>query len=292
MNRAASSLLLLAPAKINLTLRILAERADGYHEIDSVMQKLDLADTLRMNRLDTPGIVLKCPNSTLSEDASNLVYQAAYLLLQETNLLNTYGVSIVLEKRIPVAAGLGGGSSDAGTVLSGLNDLLGTNVSLSALLRMGKTLGADVPFFVLSAPAVRAQGIGERMSLVSPLADCSVLLVNPGFSVSTAWVYKNFTLTIADKVSILSDSRDSDAGEEDTLLLSNDLESLTIAHYPEIAGIKDVMLTYGATGALMSGSGPTVFGVFHDNVGSDVRGCAEMLRDKYGAGVFVTKPLQ
>lgn len=292
MAESENVLLVQAPAKVNLTLRIVAKLPGGYHELDSVMQKLDLFDTLHLKRLDEPGIQLSCPDSDLPEDDSNLVFQAAASFLQAAGLAKTHGVSIVLEKRIPVAAGLGGGSSDAGAVLTGLNRLFSTELSQEKLLSLAIPLGADVSFFAVSSSAVRAKGIGERMTPVASLSDCSVLLVNPGFSVSTGWVYENFTLTRTDKASILSDSRKNDVHEESCLSLYNDLESVTIGRYPEIEDIKKVMLENGALGALMSGSGPTVFGLFPDSSASDIQKCADKLREKYEGGVFITRPLE
>ena len=280
-----------APAKVNLVLRVVAKRPDGYHELDGVMQKLDLFDTLHVKKLQEPGIFLQCPNSDLPEDASNLVYKAAAAFFKESGLDEQYGVSLLLEKKIPVAAGLGGGSSDAGVVLLTLNKLFASPVSDKKLLALAKELGADVPFFVISDAAVRAQGIGEKMTPVDSLSHCSVLLVNPGFSVSTAWVFENFRLTRADKVSNLFDSPENGVLNGVSFELFNDLESVTVDRYPEIESIKECMLENGAAGALMSGSGPTVFGVFPDEADGSVSKCAEVLRGTYGDGVFVTRPL-
>ncbi len=193
-----------------------------------------------------------------------------------------------------MAAGLGGGSSDAGTVLVALNRLFGADLSEETLIRLGRSLGADVPFFVIPDPSVRARGIGDRMKPVPGLTGFSLLLVNPGFSVSTAWVYKNFTLTRADKDSSLSDSRENAGTLEDCFPLYNDLEKVTIEHYPEIAAIKRFMLDNGASDALMSGSGPTVFGLFPVRPKGDdgvLQKCAALLTEKYGRGVFLTRPL-
>lgn len=295
MCESESSLIVQAPAKVNLALYILGKRSDGYHDLDTVMQKLDLVDTLTLSRCEKPGIQLSCPGSDLPEDASNLIWKAATAFLQEAGLEKEYGVSIVLDKKIPVAAGLGGGSSDAASVLTGMDRLLQTGLSQGTLLRMAKSLGADVPFFVVPHPAVRATGIGDKMSPLESLANCSLLLVNPGFSVSTAWVYKNFTLTRGAKDSNLSDWRKNDSMNGKQCSLYNDLESVTIKQYPEIEAIKRFMLDSGASGALMSGSGPTVFGIFPDQPGqspSVVSGCAKKMREKYGQGVFVTRPVE
>ncbi len=288
-----AELVVQAPAKVNLNLRILGKRSDGYHDLDSVMQKITLADTISLRCSKQPGIRLSCVGADLPEDDSNLVWKAAAAFLKASNRTADCGVSIVLEKHIPVAAGLGGGSSDAGAVLTGLNQLLRTQLSEDALVDIGRSLGADVPFFVVSHDAVRATGIGDRMIPVPPLCDCSLLLVNPGFSVSTAWVYKNFTLTRADKDSNLCDSRKNDNLSGSPYPLFNDLEKVTIARYPELAAIKSFLLDNGAAGALMSGSGPTVFGIFPDSPAAaleNLRRCGDELTQKYGQGVFVTRP--
>ncbi len=294
MSASADTLVIQAPAKVNLSLHIIAKRSDGYHELDTVMQKLDLVDTLTLRRLEMPGIQLSCPDSDLPENDSNLVWQAAVAFLEETELAHECGVALTLEKNIPVAAGLGGGSSDAAAVLTGLNRLFQTGLAEETLLSLGKSLGADVPFFVVSHPAVHATGIGDRMTPHDSLSNCSLLLVNPGFSVSTAWVYKNFTLTRADKDSNLSDSRKNVSLNGQVCPLYNDLEAVTIAHYPELKGLKRFMLDNGASDALMSGSGPTVFGIFPDQAGSSassLQECAKKLTEKYECGVFLTRPL-
>lgn len=287
-----TALVVSAPAKINLSLRILGKRTDGYHELDSVMQKISLTDTLTLQRQEKPGIQLFCPDSDLPEDNSNLVWKAAEVFLDLANLREKYGLSIILEKKIPIAAGLGGGSSDAGAALTGLNRLFQTDIPEETLLGIAKSLGADVPFFVVPDSSVRATGIGDKMEEYRKLEDCSLLLVNPGFSVSTAWVYENFTLTRIDKDSSLSDCRKNESLDELCCSLYNDLETVTIAHYPEIQTIKETMLHNGALGALMSGSGPTVFGIFPDGVDESTKlhKCVHKLTKKYGIGVFVTRP--
>ncbi|HID02130.1 MAG TPA: 4-(cytidine 5'-diphospho)-2-C-methyl-D-erythritol kinase [Desulfobacterales bacterium] len=292
MTPPCTKLVVTAPAKVNLTLRILGKRTDGYHELDSVMQKVSLADTVILHRLEVPGIQLSCPDSDLPEDNSNLVWKAAETFLDASGLGNKCGVSIILEKKIPIAAGLGGGSSDAGAVLTGLKRLLQSEIPETTLLGLAKSLGADVPFFVVPGSAMRATGIGEKMEKYKKLEDCSILLVNPGFSVSTAWVYENFTLTRAVKDSNLSNSRKNESLSKLCCSLFNDLETVTIKRYPEIQSIKNLMIDNGATDALMSGSGPTVFGIFPDGDGRSVylRKCVEKLTEKYGSGVFVTRP--
>lgn len=283
-----------APAKVNLSLHILGKRPDGFHDLDSVMQKISLADSVTLQRREEPGIHLFCPDSGLPEDNSNLVWKAAKAFLDVTGLQNKYGVSIVLEKKIPIAAGLGGGSSDAGAVLTGLNRLFQTEIPKKTLVRVAKSLGADVPFFVVPDSSVRATGIGDKMEGHGTLEDCSLLLVNPGFSVPTAWVYENFTLTRIDKDSNLSNCRKNESLDEVCCSLYNDLETVTIVRYPEIQTIKETMRDNGALGTLMSGSGPTVFGIFPDVVGENfqLQTCVGKLTERYGAGVFVTRPFE
>ncbi len=295
MEEAVDAITVQAPAKVNLTLHILAKRPDGYHDLDSVMQKLDLVDTIRISRRNHPGIQLSCPGSDIPEDESNLVWKAASSFLGAAGLEKQWGVSIVLDKNIPVAAGLGGGSSDAGCVLTAMNSLFKADLAEEVLLKLAKELGADVPFFVSRYSAVRATGIGDRMKLQESLKNCSLLLVNPGFSVSTAWVYENYTLTRTVKDSKLSDSRKIDSKDKRSYSLHNDLEAVTLEQYPELVTIKRILTDNGASAALMSGSGPTIFGIFPDESGSEncsLQLCAEKVRKKYGQGVFVTRPVR
>ena len=257
--KSGSSLVLRAPAKVNLSLRILGRRPDGYHDLDTVMQKVDICDEITLKITDEPGIVLHCPDSDLPEDRSNIVWRAAEAFLAVCKC-EKEGVDITLQKNIPIAAGLGGGSSDAGTVLTGLNRLLEAGFSTAELIALARPLGADVPFFVTDHGAVRAEGIGDRMIAVQSLQNCTLVLVNPGFSVSTRWVYEKYALTMASKESKLCDSQK----KMDPLLPyagKNDLEQVTISSYPEIELLKQDLLSLGATSVLMSGSGPTVFGI-------------------------------
>jgi 4-diphosphocytidyl-2-C-methyl-D-erythritol kinase len=291
MTPSCTRLVVTAPAKVNLRLRVLGKRADGYHELDSVMQKVTLADTVTLHHLEEPVIQLSCPDSDLHEDDSNLVWKAAEAFLDVSGLSGKCGVSIILEKKIPIAAGLGGGSSDAGAVLTGLVRLFKSDIPKTTLLGLAKSLGADVPFFVVPDSAVRATGIGEKMEKYKKLEDCSILLVNPGFSVSTAWVYENFTLTRTAKDSNLSDSPKNESLSKLYCPLYNDLETVTIKRYPEIQTIKNLMIDNGASAALMSGSGPTVFGIFPDGNkdNANLHECVEKLTRKYGTGVFVAR---
>lgn len=280
-----------APAKINLYLAVKGKRADGYHEIESLMQKIDLADQIQLSS-GGQGIRLTCVGADLPTDEGNLAFRAADAFLRKTG---GSGVEITLEKKIPVAAGLGGGSSDAAAVLRGLNMLFAGDMSEEELLALAKPLGADVSFFMYDWPAAWATGIGEELTPAESLTNCHLVLVNPGISVSTGWVYKNFALTSGSNTFILARGRRS--GDSRSLWrpkmpedLYNDLEAVTIPHYPEIEQIKNELRHDGAVGVLMSGSGPTVFGLFTD---PDRAGRSYARLGKlYGETVFYTRPYQ
>ncbi|MBW6519497.1 MAG: 4-(cytidine 5'-diphospho)-2-C-methyl-D-erythritol kinase [Desulfoarculaceae bacterium] len=287
-----SFLKLRAPAKVNLSLRILERRSDGYHNLDTVMQKLELSDLLTLAVTDASGIVLRCPDSELPEDRSNLVWRAAETFLTACGC-EKLGIALTLEKNIPIAAGLGGGSSDAGAVLVGLNRLLGTGLTTAELIALARPLGADVPFFVTDFGAVRAEGVGDQMVAVPSLKNCTIVLVNPGISVSTRWVYEKYALTIADKDSKIYDFQKK-MDHVSPYAARNDLEWVTLATYPELEILKQDLIALGAASVLMSGSGPTVFGVFPDeNNGSStlVRLAVKALQQQNGVKVFVTQPV-
>lgn len=284
---------LAAPAKINLVLKVTARRPDGYHELETWMQKVTLFDRITLTIRKGEEIRLKCIQGTVPSDETNLAWKAAAAFFAESRLGVGCGVDIVLDKKIPVAAGLGGGSSDAGTVLKGLNTLFDNEFPDDVLLEYGRRLGADVPFFVTGYGAVSATGIGERMKPVRSLTDHTFLLINPGFSVSTRWVYENYALTTKTKNSRLSGFRKSNTELLSFAEMTNDLEQVTISRYPELQEIKQKLRDAGAVAALMSGSGPTVFGIFPD-AGIDksldpVQYTAERLHREYGENVFVVK---
>jgi 4-diphosphocytidyl-2-C-methyl-D-erythritol kinase len=282
-----------APAKVNLFLRVLTKRPDGYHEVETWMQKLTLYDRIALTIRKGADIRLTCTRDDLPDDETNLAWKAAAAFFAASRYGGRYGVDIVLEKNIPVAAGLGGGSSDAGTVLKGLNILFGNEFSETALLDLGGRLGADVPFFITGYDAVLATGIGDKMVVIDSLPHHTFLLVNPGFSVSTRWVYENFALTRDAKNSTLPGFQKSDSGTLPLEGITNDLEQVTFGRYPELGEIKKKLLKAGAVAALMSGSGPTVFGIFPSDTrrgaAVDIRGVAQKLQQEYGDNVFVVK---
>ncbi len=249
-----------APAKINLGLYVLGKRPDGYHEIESVLQTVSLYDDLIIEE-GGKGIQVLTDHESLPAGKENLVYQAAELLSREVG--RSPSVRIRLVKRIPVAAGLGGGSSDAAATLLGLNRLWELHYSREHLMKIGCMLGMDVPFF-LSTSSALVRGRGEILEPLSPPSPpIWVLLINPGFEVSTEWTYQGLKLglTIENKhISIrkFTLSAVKDAG------LENDLERVTVKEYPILREIKEALGKWGAEVALMTGSGPTLFGLFPD----------------------------
>jgi 4-diphosphocytidyl-2-C-methyl-D-erythritol kinase len=253
------SIVLQAPAKVNYRLDVIARRPDGYHELRMIMQRVNLCDQVTIRLSDLPGIKVTCGRKGVPDGEGNIAWKAAKALLDLSGC--SHGVIIEITKNIPVAAGLGGGSSDCAAVLLGLNELLGLGFSREHLMKIGVTLGADVPFFVFQQTAL-AEGIGERLTPLVELPTAWVVLVNPNLPVSTAWVYKNLQLTQRERLATIPDSFVDVAAL--CSVLSNDLESVTIPAYPVISDIKDALRTHGALCSLMSGSGPTVFGLFND----------------------------
>ena len=253
-----------ALAKINLGLDVLRRREDGYHEVKMIMQTIGLHDDLEIRKTKTPGIQAKTNLYYLPTNENNLVYKAAKLLMDEFQIQD--GVSIQLKKRIPVAAGMAGGSSDGAAVLWGINQMYGLGLSMQALMERGVRLGADVPYCIQRGTAL-AEGIGEKLSVLPPMPKCTILIAKPGISVSTKFVYENLHANDLkpeqhpDVDSMIEAMRQKDLG----LLCSrmgNVLETVTIPAYPVINEIKRTMMDNGAIGSMMSGSGPTVFGIF------------------------------
>lgn len=297
----SSSIQVKAPAKINFFLKVIGKRGDGYHTIVSLMQKVTLYDQLQLQLVDSGKIMLHCPDNALPTDGTNLAYRAAEIFLQSAEQrIGTFvcGVDITLLKNIPIAAGLGGGSSDAAAVLLGLNSLFGDLFLEQELAVMGLQLGADVPFFVDSSSACWAEGIGEVLEPIASFNNLSILLVNPGFSVSTKEVYGKFSLTNEKKGLMVDGSRieiwkqawrDSVSRQVfPSAALQNDLEQVTTQMHPELEGIKKDLVAQGALVAMMSGSGPTVFAVFGDR--QRAQKCCHFFNKQYGS-VFVASPV-
>lgn len=251
------TLTLSAPAKINYLLDVTGKRPDGYHDLRMIMQRVNLCDEITLTLTDIPGIAVTCSSKGAPDGPDNIAWKAARALLDLSK--SGIGVNIHIDKYIPVAAGLGGGSSDAASVLMGMNELLRLRLSEQTLMEIGGTLGADVPFFIFKKTAL-AEGTGEKLTPLPGMPKCWVLLVNPGVHVSTAWVYRSLQLTIRGELNKLPEFFGSI--EQVVSILSNDLELVTIPAFPVIADIKSRLMNLGAAGSMMSGSGPTVFGIF------------------------------
>lgn len=251
------TLTLSAPAKINYLLDVIAKRPDGYHDLRMIMQRVNLCDQISLTVTATPDIIVTCNSPGIPDGPKNIAWKAAKVLLDRAKSVN--GVKIEITKKIPTAAGLGGGSSDAASVLMGLNELLEIGYSDKELMKIGCTIGADVPFFIFKETAV-AEGIGEKFTLLPEVPKCWILLVNPGIHISTAWVYRSLQLTKMKELNRLPEFFESI--EHVASVLSNDLEAVTISAFPIIAEIKSHLINLGAVGSMMSGSGPTVFGMF------------------------------
>lgn len=257
-------LILKAYGKINLGLDVVRRLENGYHEVRMVMQSVTLADTVRMRRLAEDKIVLRTDREGLPCDESNLAYRAARRMRERFSLQD--GVEIFLEKRIPMAAGMAGGSADCAAVLRGMNELFGLGLSLTELQREGVKLGADVPYCLMGGCAL-SEGIGEVLTALKAPPACVLLLAKPDIDVSTKYVYENLKLQELDHhpdidgimQSIAAGSLEALSGK-----LENVLESVTGRAYPVIGEIEREMEKAGALRAIMSGSGPTVFGIFRE----------------------------
>lgn len=279
---------LTARAKINLTLDVLGKRPDGYHEVAMIMQSLELADIVHLRPADS--ILIETDDPRLNADESNLAYRAAALLKREYR--RDEGVHIRLEKRIPLAAGLAGGSSDAAAVLKGLVQLWKLPLTLQELSALGALLGSDVPFCLAGGTAL-ATGRGEVITSLRDLPSRPVVLAKLPVEVATASVYKQYrseaVITRPDTSAVLTAVEQANwRGVEQRL--ANVLESVTVKQYPQIAVIKELMLDAGATGCLMSGSGPTVFCLAEDE--SAAKRIAHRLAQECAAEVIVTKTSQ
>jgi 4-diphosphocytidyl-2-C-methyl-D-erythritol kinase len=281
----------LAPAKVNLYLRITGRRADGYHLLDSVMVPVSLYDEIEITtenqtERDTElQIRVACDDPALPTDDTNLAYKAAALFCQEAGTVAE--IAITLRKRIPFGAGLGGGSSDAAAVLKRLNQLFARRFSEQQLCSLAVRLGADVPFFILCQPA-RVTGIGEILTSVPPLPPRWFVIVVPPFGVSTPWAYRQFDELPARADAVSADLQRLATGQWPPLsCLLNDLERAVVPTYPTIQDIKERLVQAGAEGALMSGSGSSVFGIFS---GEEMAEQAIVSLKEYGK-TFLVKPL-
>ena len=253
----------LSPAKVNLHLRVLGRRRDGFHDISTLMQRISLYDEMIFAPA-VQGITLSCPGSSIPENGNNIVYRAAEALLSP--LSHSPGIHITIKKKIPVAAGLGGGSSNAATALVTINDLMDFHYNTDDLMKIGTKLGADVPFFIFGKTAW-ASGIGDRLRKAENIPPLWFVLINPGFEISTKMVYEGLNLRLTRRV-VNYKSPELYTIDDIVKVLHNDLERVTLVIHPILRYFKSLLVQNGALGALMSGSGPTVIGIFTDEEGA------------------------
>jgi 4-diphosphocytidyl-2-C-methyl-D-erythritol kinase len=252
-----------APAKINLGLKVVCRREDGYHNIETLFQAINLYDELHLSPIDS-GVFLSINRKDLDVREKNLIHKAATRLLEYLSFPR--GVKIHLNKRIPMGAGLGGGSSDAAATLKGLIKLYELSVSEKDIHSIASSIGADVPFF-LNGPTAFGYGIGEIIEPSPPLPPFWIVLVKPNFSISTAWVYQKYDSILTksvNKTKILKSAINTADPQKIGKSLFNDLEAVCFPKFPVLAEIKRELLSLGSCGALMSGSGASVFGLFSD----------------------------
>ena len=257
-------LTLKAPAKINLGLDVLGRRDNGYHDVRMVMQSIGLYDDVTIEKVEEPGICLEINLDFLPTDERNIAYKAAKILMDEFAI--STGVKIKLEKHIPVAAGMAGGSTNAAAVLEGMNRLFSLGLTQKELMERGVKLGADVPYCIMKGTAL-AEGIGEILSPLPPLPECYILIAKPGISVSTKEVYEELDskeIPEHPEIDGILEGLEEANLEKIVSAMGNVLERVTVQKYPVIDEIKQVMKKAGAMNAMMSGSGPTVFGIFKD----------------------------
>lgn len=257
-----------AHGKINLGLDVVKKREDGYHEVRMIMQSVGLYDQIEIKKI--PGknnkrvIEIETNLRYLPTNENNLAYKAAELLMDEFGIEQSILISI--KKLIPVAAGMAGGSADAAAVLRGINKLFSLNLKKEQLMDRGVLLGADVPYCIMGGTAL-AEGIGEVLTPIKPMMQCYIVLAKPGINVSTKVVYGNLKVNEIEKhpdIDGIIDAIENEDFYDMASKIGNVLEDVTVGEYPVIQDIKDKMMNFGAVNAMMSGSGPTVFGLFHD----------------------------
>ena len=274
------SIKLKSRAKINLSIDVLGKREDGYHLVEMIMQTIDLYDLIEINERQDNNILIKSTSDDIPLDSDNLVYKAAELIRQTFNI--DKGLDIYIQKNIPVAAGMAGGSSNAAAVLVGLNKLWNLNLSEERLEEIGLKLGADVPFCIKGG-AVLAEGIGEKLTPIKGLnEDVSILICKPDLFVSTKEVYECLDSKQIDKrpdnqflIQCLKNNETKKLAEN----MFNVLEEVTVDKHPVIQQIKDIMMKNKALGAMMSGSGPTVFGLYENK--ADAVKCKSVLEKQF-----------
>ena len=265
-----------SPAKVNLRLEILKKREDGYHELRTILQKINLHDVLHFSLKKERGISIATDHPNLPVGKSNLIYQAVRSMLKQSDYKG--GIHVKIEKTIPLGAGLGGGSSNAASALKAMNQLLRLGLPKKELMAIGLEIGTDIPFFFFEGAAI-ASGIGERLKKIE-LPELWFVLIYPNFEVSTRWAYQNFVLT--KRQFHFNCNKLAKIPNEISHLLWNDLEEVVSKEYPQIGLMKEMLCSAGAKGALMTGSGPTVFGVFSGEGGASeaYKKVEKMVRNK------------
>ncbi|MBE5968363.1 MAG: 4-(cytidine 5'-diphospho)-2-C-methyl-D-erythritol kinase [Lachnospiraceae bacterium] len=284
-----NSLTTKAYAKINLGLDVLRKREDGYHDLCMIMQTIDLYDVVTLEKTPLDKILVRTNLSYLPTDRRNLVYKAAQAFMERFSISS--GIKITLEKNIPVAAGLAGGSADAAATLCLLNEMFQTGLTREELMHLGVTLGADVPYCILTGTAL-SEGIGEILTPLKRMPDCTILLVKPDISVSTRYVYGNLKLTPHihhPDITAMKKAIETGSLKGLTSHMDNILQTVTVPRYPVIKEIKHQMKKLGAMTALMSGSGPTVFGIYKNPLTAE-KACEYFRRNDPEKQVFLTKP--
>lgn len=277
-----------AYAKINLGLDVLRRRPDGYHEVKMIMQTVGICDILTVNKTDKKGIALIVGDAPLPCDRDNLIYKAAEMLIEKFNI--SEGVEICLQKNIPIAAGMAGGSSDAAAVFRAMNRLFDLKMDLADMQKMGVKIGADIPYCIMGGTAL-SEGIGEILSPLPAPPKAYLLIAKPDIDVSTKFVYENLhadTLRYHPDIDGMTEAIKNGDLEGITDRMGNVLETVTERAYPVIAGIKSLMRRQGAINALMSGSGPTVFGVYTEEERAQ-EAYKAVLENNLAKQVFVTE---
>ena len=282
------NLKLKAYAKINLAIDLLGKRADGYNEVKMIMQTIDICDDICLSKIEE-GIVIDCDNKNIPKDSKNIAYKAADIMLSKYNI--DCGLKINISKNIPVEAGLGGGSADAALVIEGINMLFNLKLDLDVLLEIGKQIGADVPYCICKSTAL-ATGIGEEIVRL-PNFDCvDLVVIKPNFGVSTKSVYEEFDYMLKKRrpnFERLIDAIENRNISDVALNMVNVLETVTEKNNPIIKSIKSRLLELGAIGAMMSGSGPTVFAIF-ENEGI-AKSAYQKLKDNKTYQCYLTKTI-
>ena len=280
--------LIKAYAKVNLGLDVVRRLPNGYHQVKMVMQSVGICDELVLGKAES-GIILTADSREVPLDETNLIYRAAKLMREEFGIRE--GVRIHLRKNIPVAAGMAGGSTDAAAAMRGMNRLFGLSVSRNRLMELGVAIGADVPYCILGGTA-KAEGIGEKLTTLPPMPDCFILAAKPDISVSTKYVYEHLDAEgIGHHPDIDGMVEAIGRGELQGILerMENVLESVTIPAWPVVGMLKERMLALGAEKSLMSGSGPTVFGIFTGREQAETA-CAQLEKGNLAKQVFLTAP--